>query len=117
MIGRIYTPPRVYRITILLLFFLCSASASAADIRLWHSMNGARGADFERIVARFNASQKEFRVVPTFKGQYDEAAVEAVTARRTSRAPHIVQASELGGAYLLEQRDLVRPLWQVLEQP
>ena len=73
---------------------------SAADIRLWHSMNGARGADFERIVARFNASQKEFRVVPTFKGQYDEAAVEAVTARRTSRAPHIVQASELGGAYL-----------------
>jgi sn-glycerol 3-phosphate transport system substrate-binding protein len=80
-------------------------------------MNGARGADFERIVARFNASQKEFRVVPTFKGQYDEAAVEAVTARRTSRAPHIVQASELGGAYLLEQRGLVRPLWQVLERP
>jgi sn-glycerol 3-phosphate transport system substrate-binding protein len=103
------------RSVFLLLFF--AGTATAADIRLWHSMNGARGADFERIVARFNASQKEFRVVPTYKGQYDEAAVEAVTARRTARAPHIVQASELGGAYLLEQRDLVRPLWQVLERP
>jgi sn-glycerol 3-phosphate transport system substrate-binding protein len=78
-------------------------------------MSGARGAEFERLVAHFNASQKQFRVVPVFKGQYDEAVVEAVTARRTPRAPHIVQASELGGAYLLEQKDVVRPVWQVME--
>lgn len=79
-------------------------------------MNGARGVEFERIVARFNASQREFRVVPVFKGTHDEAAVEAVTARRAPRAPHIVQASELGAAFLLEQRDLVRPLWQVMAE-
>src|SRR5574339_728844 len=116
MTARLYTRRHMLlRSVFLLLFF--AGTATAADILLWHSMNGARGADFERIVARFNASQKEFRVVPTYKGQYDEAAVEAVTARRTARAPHIVQASELGGAYLLEQRDLVRPLWQVLERP
>jgi sn-glycerol 3-phosphate transport system substrate-binding protein len=77
-------------------------------------MSGARGAEFQRLVARFNASQKQFRVVPTFKGAYDEAVVEAVMGRRSSRGPHIVQASELGAAYLLEQKDLVRPLWQVL---
>jgi sn-glycerol 3-phosphate transport system substrate-binding protein len=100
---------------------LCTASAAhSAEIRLWHSMNGVRGAEFERLVARFNASQAQyphqFRVVATYKGAYDEAAVEAVTARRTRRAPHIVQASELGGAFLLEQKDAARALWQVMAE-
>jgi sn-glycerol 3-phosphate transport system substrate-binding protein len=104
------------RIASLVLALLCTASAHAADIRLWHSMNGVRGAEFERLVARFNASQAQFRVVATYKGAYDEAAVEAVTARRTKRAPHIVQASELGGAFLLEQKDVARPLWQVMAE-
>ncbi|MGH8691569.1 MAG: extracellular solute-binding protein [Burkholderiales bacterium] len=95
------------------LLLWCSAPAYATDIRLWHSMNGVRGAEFERLVARFNASQKQYRVVATYKGAFDEAAVEAVTARRAPRAPHIVQASELGAAFLLEHRDVARPLWQV----
>jgi sn-glycerol 3-phosphate transport system substrate-binding protein len=104
------------RIASLVFALLCTASAHAADIRLWHSMNGVRGAAFERLVARFNASQPNYRVVATYKGAYDEAAIEAVTARRTKRAPHIVQASELGGAFLLEQKDVARPLWQVMAE-
>jgi len=102
------------RICAFLLSFFTGAAA-AAEIRVWHAMSGAQGAAFERIVTRFNASQTQFRVVATYKGAFDEAAVEAVTARRTARAPHIVQASELGGAYLLEQKDVVRPLWQLLQ--
>ena len=102
------------RIGILAWSLLCAAAAHAADIRFWHSMNGVRGAEFERLVAKFNASQRDFRVVPLYKGAFDEAAVEAITARHTPRAPHIVQASELGGAFLLEQKNVVRPLWQVL---
>ena len=56
--------------------------------------------------------------MPIYKGAYDEAAIEAVTARSDqelrARAPHIVQASELAGAFLLEQKDVARPLWQVM---
>ena len=100
------------RIALVALALVC-CTASAAEIRVWHSMSGVRGAEFDRLVARFNASQKQFRVVATYKGAYDEAVVEATTARRTLRAPHLVQASELGAAYLLEQKDLARPLWQV----
>lgn len=102
----------------LLILALLAVPCRAAEIRVWHSMDGARGAEFERIVARFNASQKQHRVVPIYKGAYDEAAIEAVTARSTrnfaARAPHIVQASELAGAFLLEQKDVARPLWQVM---
>jgi sn-glycerol 3-phosphate transport system substrate-binding protein len=106
----------MFRIVPLVLSLFIQA-ASAADIRIWHSMSGARGAEFERMAARFNASQKQFRILATYKGAYDEAAVEAVTARHARRAPHIVQASELAGAYLLEQKNVVRPLWQVMETP
>jgi len=102
------------RTACLALLLLCTASASGAEIRLWHSMSGARGAEFERLVARFNALHKQFRVVATYKGAFDEAVLEAVTARRTPRAPHIVQASEFGGVFLLEQQDAARPLWQVV---
>jgi sn-glycerol 3-phosphate transport system substrate-binding protein len=100
------------RIALLACWLICGA-ASAAEIRVWHSMSGVRGAEFDRLVARFNASQKQFRVVATYKGAYDEAVVEAFPARRAPRAPHLVQASELGAAFLLEQKDLARPLWQV----
>jgi sn-glycerol 3-phosphate transport system substrate-binding protein len=102
----------------LLAVIALSVPARAADIRVWHSMEGLHGAEFERVVARFNASQRQYRVLATYKGAYDEAAVEAVTARGSrnfaARAPHLVQASELGGAFLVEQKDVVRPLWQVM---
>src|SRR5262245_24959410 len=119
MIGRLYTRRRVSRITILLLLALCAASAAAVEIRVWHSMSDLRGAEFARLVARFNASQSQYRVVATYKGVFDEAVVEVVTARGSKsfarRAPHLVQASELGGAYLREQKGVVRPLWQLIE--
>lgn len=106
------------RSAFLVLLLLCSASAArAAEIRVWHSMSGVRGAEFARLVARFNAAERPHRVVAVYKGAYDEAAVEAVTARGSrnfaARAPHIVQASELGGAFLLEQNGAVRPLWRL----
>ena len=106
---------RIALATLALICCAASASASAGpvEIRVWHSMSGVRGAEFGRLVARFNQSQKQFRVVATYKGAYDEAVLEAYTARRTPRAPHLVQASELGAAFLLEQKDLARPLWQV----
>jgi sn-glycerol 3-phosphate transport system substrate-binding protein len=107
------------RIAVLILASL-AVPCGAAEIRVWHSMNGALGTEFEQLVARFNASQKQHRVVLTYKGAYDEAVVEAVTARASqsfaARGPHIVQASELAGAFLLEQKDVPRPLWQVMAQ-
>ena len=107
------------RIAFLLSILLVNGPAFGADIRIWHALSGSSGAEFDRLVARFNAEQKphfpRYRVVATYKGAYDEAAVEAVTARRAPRAPHLVQASELGGTFLLDQKDLVRPLWQVIE--
>src|SRR6185503_10216258 len=67
---RLYTRRRMLRIALAALALICCAAAAAAgpaEIRVWHSMSGVRGAEFERLVARFNAEQKphspHYRVV------------------------------------------------------
>src|SRR5260221_2883783 len=41
----------------------CAAwpARAATDIRLWHAMSGEQRSEFERLAARFNASQSEWR--------------------------------------------------------
>lgn len=106
----------------LLAGWLCAAlsaapHARAADeIRLWHAMQGARGAELEHIAGQFNAAQAEVRVVPVYKGSYQETLAAALAARRQPAGPDIVQVNELGTADLMSGRDEVRPLWQVMSE-
>jgi sn-glycerol 3-phosphate transport system substrate-binding protein len=100
---------------------LCAASpvasaAAAQEIRLWHAMSGASGAELEALTARFNASQSEFRVVPAYKGPYDQTLAAALAARKQPAGPHIVQVYEVGTADIMSVKDAVRPLWQVMDE-
>src|SRR5262245_4791582 len=100
-------------------FVLASAPALAQwEIRLWHAMSGAQGAELEALAQRFNAAQNEYRVVPDYKGSYDEILGAVLAAqRRGSRVPppHIVQIHETGSGEMLARRGLVMPLWHVLQ--
>jgi sn-glycerol 3-phosphate transport system substrate-binding protein len=102
---------------ILLAFGLLCAAAlanAAEEIRFWHAMSGPLGAELDKLVARFNASQKEYRVVTVFQGTYDEVLASALKARRSGRAPHIVQVYEVGTADMIHS-GAARPLWQVMQ--
>jgi len=76
--------------------FAASGAPAAGEIQFWHAMNGNSGAELERLAARFNASQREFRVVAVYKGTYEETLAAAIAARKTGLAPHIVQVAEAG---------------------
>jgi sn-glycerol 3-phosphate transport system substrate-binding protein len=98
----------------------CAAAPALAqwEIRVWHSMSGAQGAEFDSLVQRFNAAQQDYRVVPAYKGSYDETLAAVLdTLRRASRVvpPHIVQVHETGTAEMLARRGLTMPLWQILQ--
>ena len=48
---------------------LCTSQAQAqTEIQWWHSMTGALNDKVNEIANGFNASQKEYKVVPVFKG-------------------------------------------------
>ncbi len=100
---------------------LACASAPATaqwEIRVWHAMSGAQGAEFASLVQRFNAAQHDYRVQLAYKGSYDETLAAVLdTRRKGSRvvAPHVVQIHETGTAEVLARRGLTMPLWQVLQ--
>ncbi|HVL36778.1 MAG TPA: extracellular solute-binding protein [Burkholderiales bacterium] len=94
---------------------LWSLSAAAVEeIRLWHGMSGAAGAQLDRVVAAFNASQRNYRVASYFQGPFDETLAREIRKRgRSAHAPQIVQAAEAASAEML-QSALARPLWQLM---
>ena len=50
-----------------------SSAQAQTEIQWWHSMTGALGERVNDIGNGFNASQKEYKVVPIFKGTYPES--------------------------------------------
>ena len=79
-------------------------------------MSGAAGAELDRLVARYNASQRDYRVVSFFQGPYDEVLANDIELRRrTRRPPQIVQVQDAGTADIMRS-GLARPLWQLLEE-
>ncbi|HEX9434871.1 MAG TPA: sn-glycerol-3-phosphate ABC transporter substrate-binding protein UgpB [Burkholderiales bacterium] len=93
----------------------CAAwpARAATDIRLWHAMSGEQRSEFERLAARFNASQSEWRVVLVRQASHDQTLGTALAALEP---PHIVQMDESGAADLLSRKGVVRPLWQVMAE-
>jgi len=98
---------------------LCAAGLAypaAIEIRLWHGMSGAPAAELDRLIARYNASQKEFRVVSYFQGPYDDVMADDIKIRRgTRRSPHIVQVQD-GATADMMQSGFARPLWQLAQE-
>lgn len=73
-----------------------SAFAKPTTINWWHAMRSARGEVVEKIINDFNASQSDYKVVGTFKGNYDETMNAGVAAFRAKKQPHLLQVFEVG---------------------
>ncbi len=80
------------------------------EIQWWHSMGGALGEWVNDLAKDFNGSQKDYKIVPTFKGSYDESMTAAIAAFRAGNAPHILQVFEVGTATMMAQRDSKKPV-------
>jgi len=92
-----------------------SVSAQAqTEIQWWHAMGGANGERIDRMAAEFNASQDEYVVVPTFKGNYTETMTAAVAAFRANAQPEIVQVFEVGTATMMAAEGAVYPISELM---
>jgi sn-glycerol 3-phosphate transport system substrate-binding protein len=96
---------------------LASPAARAAnDIQLWHAMDGALGDQLKVIVERFNTSQKQYRVVPVYKGSYDETLSAGMAAQRAGKGPHVLQVYEVGTANMMAAKGAVKPVHQLMRE-
>ena len=78
-----------------------SVAFAQTEIQWWHAMGGTNGERVDKIAADFNASQSDYKVVPSYKGNYTETMTAAVAAFRAKEHPHLVQVFEVGTATMM----------------
>jgi sn-glycerol 3-phosphate transport system substrate-binding protein len=86
------------------------------EIQWWHSMGGALGEALNDLANQFNASQKEYKVVTTYKGSYPESMTAAIAAYRAGNAPHILQVFEVGTATMMAAKGAIKPVYQLMRE-
>src|SRR5437763_8812340 len=74
---------------------LASPAHAVTEIQWWHAMSGELGKQLERLAADFNGSQSEYRIVPSYKGNYTETVTASIFAFRSRSQPAIVQVNEI----------------------
>ena len=94
-----------------------SVSALAAvEVQWWHAMGGVNGERVNKIATDFNATQSEYKVVPSYKGNYTETMTAAIAAFRAKEQPHIVQVFEVGTATMMAAKGAVYPVEQMMKE-
>ena len=94
---------------------LHAQAQAPTEIQWWHSMNAVNGEWVNDLAKEFNASQKEYKVVPTYKGTYDESMTAAVAAFRAGNAPDILQVFEVGTATMMASKGAIVPVGKVMK--
>jgi sn-glycerol 3-phosphate transport system substrate-binding protein len=93
----------------------CLAAQAQTEIQWWHSMTAVNGEWVNDLAKDFNAKQKDYKIVPTFKGSYDESMTAAVAAFRAGNAPHILQVFEVGTATMMASEKAIVPVAKVMK--
>ena len=89
---------------------------AATEIQFWHAMEAALGERVNDIAKDFNASQSDYKIVPVFKGTYDQTLAAGIAAYRSGNAPAILQVYEVGTATMMQAKKAVVPVTEVFKQ-
>lgn len=95
---------------------LFNVAQAQTEIQWWHSMTAVNNEWVNDLAKQFNESQKEYKIVPTFKGTYDESMTASIAAFRAGNAPHILQVFEVGTATMMASKGAIVPVGQVMKE-
>jgi sn-glycerol 3-phosphate transport system substrate-binding protein len=101
--------------TALTLAFAASPAFAMTEIQWWHAMTGANNDVVNKLAEEFNASQSDYKVVPTFKGSYADTMNAGIAAFRAGTAPHIMQVFEVGTATMMGATGAIKPVYQLMK--
>jgi sn-glycerol 3-phosphate transport system substrate-binding protein len=90
------------------------AAFATTEIQFWHAFTGRLGELVAEQVDTFNASQDDFTVVQTHKGNYSETLNAGIAAFRAGEQPHIMMVFEVGTATMMAAEGAVRPVYEVM---
>lgn len=106
--------PRTSVLATALVAALALPAQAQTEIQWWHSMTAVNNEWVNDLAKQFNESQKAYKVVPTFKGNYTEGMTAAIAAFRSGNAPHILQVFEVGTATMMASQGATVPVGKVM---
>lgn len=96
---------------------LAAGSAQAqTEIQWWHAFTGRLGDLLNEQVEKFNASQSDYKVVASNKGNYSETLNAGIAAFRAGEQPHILQVFEVGTATMMAATGAIKPVYEVMAE-
>jgi len=95
-------------------FAFAAPAWAATEIMWWHAMSGELGRQLEKLAADFNASQSDYRIVPSYKGNYTETVTASIFAFRSRSQPAIVQVSEIATATMMAAKGATYPVFELM---
>lgn len=69
------------------LLFAASAATAQTEIQWWHAMTGGNNQAVVKLANAFNATQKDYKVVPSYRGGYPDTLNAGIAAFRAGQAP------------------------------
>src|SRR5438445_3974061 len=91
-----------------------SPAHAVTEIQWWHAMTGANNDVVNRLAEEFNASQSDYKIVPSYKGSYPDTMNAGIAAFRAGNAPHILQVFEVGTATMMAATGAVKPVYKLM---
>ena len=98
------------------LAFSASPVRAVTEIQWWHAMTGANNDVIVKLANDFNASQGDYKVVPTYKGGYADTMNAGIAAFRAGNAPHIMQVFEVGTATMMAATGAIKPVYKLMQE-
>ena len=98
------------------LAFAASPARAVTEIQWWHAMTGANNDVIVKLANDFNASQSDYKVVPTYKGGYADTMNAGIAAFRAGNAPHIMQVFEVGTATMMAATGAIKPVYKLMQE-
>lgn len=102
--------------TVAATMFVTGAASAATEIQWWHAFTGRLGELLAEQVSKFNASQSDYTVVATHKGNYSETLNAGIAAFRAGEQPHILQVFEVGTATMMAAKGAIKPVYEVMAE-
>ena len=92
-----------------------SPALAQTEIQWWHAQTGGNAEVINGLADDFNKAQKDYKVVPTYKGNYPDTMNAGIAAFRAGNAPHIIQVFEVGTATMMSAKGAVKPVHEMMK--
>ncbi|MGH7226205.1 MAG: sn-glycerol-3-phosphate ABC transporter substrate-binding protein UgpB, partial [Gemmataceae bacterium] len=93
-----------------------SPAFAVTKIEWWHAMTGPNNDVVVKLANDFNASQSEYKIVPTYKGNYYDTLNAGIAAFRAGHPPGILQVVEVGTATMMAAKGAIKPVYKLMKE-